>query len=90
MQLYIDIAGKRLNALVDSGSTHNFLAKEAAARTSVHLQHWPIVQVKVANDDRVTSAGIAKALPLMVDGEPIIIDCYAIPLGGFDIILGVQ
>ena len=39
MQLRINLGGVSLLALLDSGSTHNFVAAEAAARTSLRLQH---------------------------------------------------
>lgn len=46
-----------LVALLDSGSTHNFISDVAARRAQVPLQPRPGLSVAVANGDRVTSPG---------------------------------
>jgi hypothetical protein len=48
------------------------------------------VQVTVANGDRVVSPGMSQGVALDIFGEQFKIDCHAILLDGFDIILGVQ
>jgi predicted aspartyl protease len=46
-----------LTALLDSGSTHNFIDTDAARRTELHLTSQGDLRVAVANGDRVTSPG---------------------------------
>jgi len=53
MQLGIRLGDASLLALLDSGSTHNFVAAEAASRTQLRLQPEGKMQVTVANGDRV-------------------------------------
>lgn len=44
----------------------------------------------VANGDQVTSSGICHATPISIDKEDFVLDFLTIPLGGFDVVLGVQ
>ena len=90
MQLMVSVGNVQLKALVDSGSTHNFLSEEAAKRAGVQLHSGTRVQVTVANGDRVMSPGMAQGIALHILGEQFKIDCHAIMLDGFDIILGVH
>lgn len=46
--------------------------------------------VKVANDERIASPGVCAAQILHIHGEPFRVDCYALPLDGFDVVLGVH
>jgi hypothetical protein len=50
MQLVVNINGTRLTALLDSGSTHNFVDVEAAVRASIQLGAPSGLHVAVAND----------------------------------------
>ena len=44
----------------------------------------------MANGDRINIMGVCRALVVSIEGGTFIMDCYVIPLEGFDIILGVQ
>lgn len=90
MQLQVTIAGERLVALVDSGSTHMFMAEGTARRLGLTLAPRQGMSVAVANGDRVTCAGLCSGMRPTVDEEDFSIDCYAIPLDGFELVLGVQ
>ena len=48
------------------------------------------LNVMVANGDRVTSVGLCQAMLIQIGQEEFTLDCYAMPLDGFDVILGVQ
>jgi hypothetical protein len=50
----------------------------------------PSLSVKVASGERLQSYGACKATKVLVQGESCIMNCYALPLKGFDVILGVQ
>lgn len=43
----------------------------------------------VTNDDKVSCSGIARGADLHIGTEPFIVPRYAIPLGGYDVVLGV-
>lgn len=44
----------------------------------------------LANGENVTSSGFCRDTILRIDKESFLLDCYSIPLAGFDIVLGVQ
>jgi hypothetical protein len=46
--------------------------------------------VKVANGERLQSYGSCKSTDVLVQGEQFNVDCYTLPLKGFDVILGIQ
>jgi hypothetical protein len=90
MQLKITIASTELLALVDSGSTHTFVDDQVVHYLGLDIMLRPGLSVKVANGEKVQSYRVCKATSLDVHGEQFSIDCYALPLEGFDVILGVH
>jgi hypothetical protein len=55
MQVYVTVQGAVLRALLDSGSTHNFVDSEAVARVGIKFSSRAGFSVAVANGDRVAS-----------------------------------
>jgi hypothetical protein len=48
------------------------------------------LSVVVANGDRVASSGCCTNLKVFIAGDAFTIDCYELPLGSYDMVLGVQ
>jgi hypothetical protein len=46
--------------------------------------------VTVANGDKLLSPGCCRNMEIAVHGEPFRIDSYSLPLGSYDMVLGVQ
>ena len=90
MQVRIQLGGASLLALLDSGSTHNFVSEEAAARTSLKLQPRSNMKVTVANGERVPCPGVYHAIPFSIASEPFSTDFFALPLASYDIVLGTE
>lgn len=90
MQLPVAVNGEQMHALVDSGSTHTFIAAKTARRLGLTPANGNTIRVAVANGDKVASSGIFHGLHLRIDQEDFFLDCYVIPLAGFDIVLGVH
>lgn len=91
MHLATRLADEQVVALVDSGSTHNFIHADPAFRLGIPLSLVRDgVRVVVANGDRLTSPGIARGLNLRVADEVFDVDCYALHLRCVNIILGTQ
>ncbi|XP_068645177.1 uncharacterized protein [Aristolochia californica] len=90
MQLYAGIQARMLLALVDSGSTHNFLSQPAAQQLGLPLQHNSGLFVAVANGAKLTSVGVCSAIPFVIDGHTLTADFLVIPLAGFDLVLGIK
>ncbi|XP_039827557.1 uncharacterized protein LOC120689329 [Panicum virgatum] len=76
--------------LLDSGSSHNFINVDMARRAGVPLQPCPHLAVTVTNGDRVASPVKALAQHIGISGEAFDIDFYALPLGDYDMVLGIQ
>ena len=90
MMLQVTIAGVPLKALVDTGSTHTFIHTKVAARLGLPVLSRDGLSVLVTNGDRVRSPGVCLATEVLIYEEPFSIDCVALDLGGFDLVLGVQ
>lgn len=89
MQLRVTISTTDFIALLDSGSTHNFISEIPVARTGLTLEPCPGLHIEVTNGDHVTGDGLCRDMALQVDGEHYKVDDLAIPFGGFDIVLGI-
>ena len=90
IKVHVSIGNTTGIALLDSGSSHNFIDVDMAWRAGVPLQPCPHLAVTVANGDRVASPGKALHQPVGISGEAFDIDLYALPLGDYDMVLGVQ
>nr|CCI55326.1 PH01B001I13.22 [Phyllostachys edulis] len=90
MQPPVLINGIQLMALVDSGSTHNFIAAELIDKVGLKLAPRTGLSVAVANGNKITCGGVCYTTPISIDHEHFVLDLLTIPLGGFDIVLGVQ
>lgn len=90
MQMHIMLGGVSLLALIDSGSTHNFIAEEAAARIKLPSPTLDKMRVTVANGERVLCRGMYRTMPFHIDQEAFSADFFALPLAGYGIILGTQ
>lgn len=86
MQLHVWLAGKTLLALVDSGSTHTFVAEGTAKRLGITVSPRPSMKVVVANGDRVECSGLCRDVQLAIGEEDFTVDCFAIHLDGFEVV----
>ena len=89
MQVYITLGNEQFVALLDSGSTHNFIRGDVARRVGLHSSACPGRGVIVANGDRVECTGLARDVGVRIADEFFSVDCYSIPLDKWDMILGV-
>jgi len=80
MQVRISLGNIALLALLDSGSTHNFISEHAASRTTMQLH----------DGERFPTSGVYRAAPCIIGNDVFTADFFALPLAGYDIILGTQ
>jgi hypothetical protein len=90
MQIAVVLGIASLVALLDSGSTHNFISEEAARRSGLPLRQRPHLTALVANGERVTCAGVICDAPLLIDGDSFPADLYVMPLVGYDVVLDTR
>ena len=89
MQIRVAIGPHVLTALLDSGSTQNFVSEVAAHKVGLRFDDSSGARVTVANGDRVTCRGVARNVVIRIDDDHFQVDCYAIPLDCYDLVLGV-
>lgn len=92
MQLLAQLGSNKesLLALLDSGSTHNFISEAAARRLQLQLCPRDGLSVAVANGDRLSCTGFSPNTLLTIDAEQFAIDFYVLSLGGYDVVLSTQ
>jgi hypothetical protein len=87
MVVYVTIKGQCLLALLETGSTHNFMAMMRLGLTPTGGEQ---LRVTVTNGDHLRCVGVARDVPVTIAGEPYWITCIGIDLGCFDFILSVD
>ena len=90
MRIPVTINGCRLVALLDSGSTHNFIGTELLRHLHLATSAHPTIQVLVAIGDRAPCHGVATSVALTVDTEDFDLRFFGIDLGVFEVILGIE
>ncbi|KAM2104973.1 hypothetical protein ACFX1R_015519 [Malus domestica] len=76
--------------LVDSGSSHNFIDIALVKQLKGHLDTTHPFTVKIADGGSLTSTGCLANVSIRIQNYVDVLDFFALPLGGCDIVLGVQ
>lgn len=84
------IKSKEIVILIDSGSTHNFLDANIPKRVGVLIQPSQPISVAVADGGHLISRAMCKQLHWTMQGTPFETDVRFLPLGGCDLVLGIQ
>lgn len=84
------VNGHTIRILLDSGSTHNFVDGRLVKKLGWHMQGTKPLDVVIADGGRVRSQGYCKQVNMEVEGYRCATDLYSLPLGGCDVVLGVQ
>ncbi|GKA29324.1 reverse transcriptase [Tanacetum coccineum] len=79
-----------LHILIDYGNTYNFLDVSAAKKLPCQLIHTTPLRVDVANGSKMVSSSECKQFKLTLQGYEYEADCMLLPLGGCDMVLGIQ
>ncbi|KAK4413347.1 hypothetical protein Salat_2747300 [Sesamum alatum] len=82
--------GKAINILIDTGSTHNFVDFQVARRLGCKLDATDPFPVAVTNGSRVYSTHTCKSFNWRMQGVDFVAEMMTLPLGGCDVVLGVQ
>jgi predicted aspartyl protease len=88
--LRVSLGAATLVALVDTGSTHNFIGEAAAHRTGLSIQPRPRLTMTVANREKVACPSVLRQAPISIEGMAFDVDLYVMPLAGYDMVLGTQ
>jgi hypothetical protein len=90
MQIMLCIGSVQLRALLDSGSSHNFISEKAVAMVELPLQGRANLFTTVANGERVQCAGVFKNMAFCIAKDQFQTDLFVFPLGCYDIVLGTH
>ncbi|GJY66965.1 retrotransposon-related protein [Tanacetum coccineum] len=83
--------GKQVvHMLVDCISTHNFLDLQAAKRMRCRMSKMCPLQVSVANGQVMSSVYMCKNFKWNLQGHEFVTDVMILPLGGCEMVLGIQ
>jgi hypothetical protein len=78
--LQVVLGNATLIALVDTGSTHNFIGEAAALRTRLAIRPRPRLTATIANSERVACPGVLRQAAISIEGMTFDIDLYVMPL----------
>eukprot|EP00253_Pinus_taeda_P032615 PITA_32615 len=84
------IKKKKVIVLIDSGSTHNFIHCKVAKELNCFLYPAPECQVMIANEGTVNCSGKCHNVKLSMGEYVLTSPMLSIPMGGADVVLGVQ
>ena len=76
--------------LIDSGSTHNFIHCRVAKELNCFLYPAPECQVMIANGGTINCSGKFHNVKLSMGEYVLSSPMLSIPMGGVDVVLGVQ
>jgi len=84
------IKNKKVIVLIDSGSTHNFIHCKIAKELNCFLYLAPKCQVMVTNGGMIICFGKCDNIKLSMGEYVLKSPMLSIPMGGADVLLGVQ
>ncbi|XP_050133112.1 uncharacterized protein LOC126609161 [Malus sylvestris] len=90
MKVLGQINDRSVKILLDSGSSHNFVDSKLLKQWGWHATNTKSFEVMIAYGGKVTSSGCCRAVELSLEGYHCHTDLYSLPLGGCDVVLGVQ
>lgn len=90
MQVVVQLGNITVTALIDSGSTHNFVSEAAARHTGLCFIPHTDLAVTVANGDCVRCPGVFRDAAFSIDNEHFRADVYVLPLGEYVMVLGTD
>ena len=80
---------QEVKVLVDTGSSHNFISSTVAMKAGLQGRTVGPLHVQVANDDKLLCQEVVRDVEVHVQGVPLTVDLYVLPLTHIDVVLGV-
>ncbi|CAE6013672.1 unnamed protein product [Arabidopsis arenosa] len=76
--------------LLGTLSTHDFIRSSVAKKLGIPIRRRPDRVVALADGGKCPVDGLCKGISMTVQGHQFEADCFAIPLSGFDVVLGIR
>jgi hypothetical protein len=90
MRVIGQLKNKKVMLLIDGGSTHNFIDKAIVSKLALPINREKKFQVMVANREKIDCVGECRALIINIEGYPVIVDFYILPVATCQLVLEVQ
>ncbi|KAL4342538.1 hypothetical protein GQ457_08G013440 [Hibiscus cannabinus] len=90
MKLHIRIGGVQCIALLDSGSTHNFISLAMVKRAGLGMSRRKQLKVSVADGNVMGTLGECPGVTWEVQNQRFETDFLVLPLKNCDVVLGIQ
>lgn len=90
MRINGHLGKKTLHILLDSGSTHNFLDVNLAKKLGCRMEPIAMQAVTIADGNQLQCQYICRNFTWQMHGTEFVSDVLLIPLGGCDLVLGIQ
>ncbi|KAL4285207.1 hypothetical protein GQ457_16G013510 [Hibiscus cannabinus] len=90
MKLHIRIGGVQCIALLDSGSTHNFISLAMVKRAGLGMSRRKQLKVSVADGNVMGTLGECPGVTWEVQNQRFKTDFLVLPLKNCDVVLGIQ
>lgn len=90
LKLQGSIKGRNVSILVDSGSTHNIISQALAKQLQLKTNPCSAFDITVANGEKVRCETVLDEVKWQMSNHTFTSEMNVIPLGGYDIILGVK
>lgn len=90
MRIWGSLMGHSVVALVDSGSTHNFISSQATQLAKLQPNAKGKLEVMVALGEKLVSPGRCSQVSIKLQKVPFFVDLFILPLEGYDVVLGTQ
>jgi hypothetical protein len=84
------IKNKKVIVLIDSGSTHNFIHYKLAKALNCFVYPTPEFQVMIVDGGTINCLGKCNKINLTMEEYVLNSPMIAIPMGGADVVLGIQ
>ena len=84
------IKNNNSTVLIDSGSTHNFVNTSLAKIFNLFVCPVPNMKLMVEDGNKIDNVGKCHKVKLQMHEYNLESDFFAVPLGGVDVLLGIQ
>ncbi|KAF3783672.1 hypothetical protein EJ110_NYTH31979 [Nymphaea thermarum] len=84
------LRGHKVSVLVDTGSTHNFIAKKSAKALGCTIEQQPTFNVGVGDESSVKCSGRWSLETLEIQGHKFPVELFTVAMAGAELILGIQ
>jgi len=90
MRITTRIGSNDVIALIESGSTHNFISERLANALRILVVPTTTFTVRVANGEKLKCQGRSEEVGVDLQGTHFSLTLYSLPLTGLDLVLGIQ